>query len=47
MNITWGTYINNIGHNDFPGCFRCHDDLHKTKDGKAIGQDCELCHKMR
>jgi formate-dependent nitrite reductase cytochrome c552 subunit len=47
MNITWGTYANNIGHMDFPGCFRCHDDSHKTKDGKTIGQDCELCHKIR
>ncbi len=47
MSITWGTYANNIGHMDFPGCFRCHDDNHKTKDGKAIGQDCELCHKIR
>ncbi len=47
MNVTWGTYPNNIGHMDFPGCFRCHDDSHKTKDGKTIGQDCELCHKIR
>jgi hypothetical protein len=47
MNITWGVYANNIGHMDFPGCFRCHDDNHKSKDGKAIGQDCELCHKIR
>lgn len=47
MNITWGTYPNNIGHMDFPGCFRCHDDSHKAKDGKVISQDCELCHKMR
>jgi nitrate/TMAO reductase-like tetraheme cytochrome c subunit len=47
MKITWGNYANNIGHMDFPGCFRCHDDSHKTKDGRAIGQDCELCHKMR
>ncbi len=47
MAVTWGTYANNIGHMDFPGCFRCHDDSHKTKDGKAIGQDCELCHKIR
>ena len=47
MSITWGTYPNNIGHNDFPGCFRCHDESHKTKDGKTISQDCELCHKMR
>jgi hypothetical protein len=47
MNITWGTYANNIGHMDFPGCFRCHDDSHKTKDGKTIGQDCTLCHSMQ
>jgi hypothetical protein len=46
MNVTFGTYPNNIGHTDFPGCFRCHDDNHKSKEGKAIGQDCESCHKI-
>jgi nitrate/TMAO reductase-like tetraheme cytochrome c subunit len=46
MNVTFGTYPNNIGHMDFPGCFRCHDDNHKSKEGKAIGQDCESCHKI-
>ena len=45
MNVTWGTYLNNIGHMDSPGCFRCHDDNHKTKDGKTIGQDCSFCHE--
>ena len=25
MKVGWGTYPNNIGHEDFPGCFRCHD----------------------
>jgi NapC/NirT cytochrome c family protein len=44
MNVSFGTYPNNIGHMDFPGCFRCHDDTHKTKDGKKIGQDCDSCH---
>ena len=44
MKVTWGTYPNNIGHMDTPGCFRCHDEEHKTKDGRAIGQDCALCH---
>jgi hypothetical protein len=44
MNVTWGTYPNHIGHLDSTGCFRCHDDGHKTKDGRAIGQDCTLCH---
>jgi hypothetical protein len=46
MNVSWGTYANNIGHTDFPGCFRCHDENHSTKDGKTIPQDCELCHQM-
>jgi len=46
MNIAFGTYANNIGHMDFPGCFRCHDDNHKSKEGKAIGQDCETCHSI-
>jgi hypothetical protein len=45
MNVGWGTYPNNIGHMDFPGCFRCHDDSHKADDGSVISQDCEGCHK--
>ncbi|TAK17118.1 MAG: cytochrome C [Acidobacteria bacterium] len=47
MNVTFGTYPNNIGHTDFPGCFRCHDDTHKSKEGKVIRQDCELCHAIK
>jgi hypothetical protein len=46
MNVRFGTYLNNIGHMDSPGCFRCHDDNHKTKDGKAIGQECDTCHTI-
>jgi Cytochrome c7 and related cytochrome c len=46
MKVTFGSYPSNIGHIDFPGCFRCHDDEHKTKEGKAIGQDCETCHAI-
>jgi hypothetical protein len=46
MNVQFGTYPNNIGHMDFPGCFRCHDDNHRSKDGKKIGQDCETCHSI-
>ena len=44
MKVTWGTYPDNIGHIDAPGCFRCHDEEKKTKDGRVIGQDCGLCH---
>jgi hypothetical protein len=46
MKVTWGTYPNHISHIDSPGCFRCHDDEHRTPDGKVISQDCELCHKQ-
>jgi hypothetical protein len=47
MNVRFGTYPNNIGHIDFPGCFRCHDDNHRSKDGKKIGQDCDTCHDIQ
>lgn len=46
MKLTWGTYINNIGHSDFPGCFRCHDDQHEAPGGKKLGQDCNSCHQL-
>jgi len=45
MKVTWGTYPNNLGHTDFPGCFRCHDGSHATGDGKSITQDCSTCHE--
>jgi hypothetical protein len=44
LKVTWGTYSNNLGHTDFPGCFRCHDGSHATADGKTITQDCNACH---
>lgn len=46
MRITWGSYPNNLGHTDFPGCFRCHDGSHVSKDKKAITQDCASCHNV-
>jgi formate-dependent nitrite reductase cytochrome c552 subunit len=46
LKVSWGTYPNNLGHTDFPGCFRCHDGAHATKDGKSIPQDCDSCHQM-
>jgi hypothetical protein len=46
MNVTWGTYANNLGHTDFPGCFRCHDDSHANAAGKTITQDCNSCHHL-
>ena len=46
MNISWGTYLNHLGHEDSPGCFRCHNDEHETEDGLVISQDCETCHVL-
>jgi NapC/NirT cytochrome c family protein len=45
LKVTWGTYPNNLGHTDFPGCFRCHDGSHETAGGKIITQDCNTCHE--
>ena len=45
LKVGWGTYPNNLGHEAFPGCFRCHDDQHKAADGKTITQDCGVCHE--
>jgi len=45
LKVGWGTYPNNLGHIDSPGCFRCHDGDHASADGKAaITQDCSACH---
>ncbi|MES2390381.1 MAG: NapC/NirT family cytochrome c [Acidobacteriota bacterium] len=46
MKVTWGSHPNNIGHNDYPGCFRCHDGSHNTKAGKSITNDCATCHNL-
>lgn len=46
MKITWGAYPSFLGHTAATGCFRCHDDAHKTADGRTIPQDCALCHSL-
>ena len=46
MNVTWGKYPVNIGHTDFPGCWRCHDGGHTAANGEAINGDCGACHSL-
>jgi nitrate/TMAO reductase-like tetraheme cytochrome c subunit len=53
MKVTWGTHPNNIGHNgtghnDYAGCYRCHDGDHSTKGSKVktIPNDCDVCHNL-
>jgi nitrate/TMAO reductase-like tetraheme cytochrome c subunit len=45
LKVTWGTYPNNLGHTDDPGCFRCHDESHLAAGKKTLSQDCSLCHQ--
>ncbi len=45
MNTNWDTHPSHIGHQEFPGCWRCHDDELQTADGENyIPQDCDNCH---
>jgi hypothetical protein len=46
MRVTWGSHPNNLGHNDSPGCFRCHDGSHTSGDGQTITNDCSACHQV-
>jgi hypothetical protein len=44
--LNWGTHSNNIGHEDSPGCFRCHGGKHFNDQDEAIRLECNLCHSI-
>jgi hypothetical protein len=48
MHVDWRAYPVNIGHKNWPGCFRCHDGAHKTADKKKTipASDCNTCHTI-
>ncbi len=46
MRVRWGSHPNNLGHEDFPGCFRCHGGDHSAADGSSINSDCDACHTI-
>ncbi|MBI2175031.1 MAG: hypothetical protein HYU33_07525 [Candidatus Omnitrophica bacterium] len=46
MRVDWRSYPNHIGHLQAQGCFRCHDGLHKNREGRAITNDCNACHTI-
>jgi len=46
MKVRWDAYPNNIGHLEFDGCFRCHNDLHTAENGDVISKDCNICHTI-
>jgi len=47
MRVDWNSYVDNLDHQDAPGCFRCHGKLVATDDDThraAIDADCQACH---
>ncbi|MEK7779979.1 MAG: cytochrome C, partial [Verrucomicrobiota bacterium] len=48
MKADWRAYPENIGHKDWPGCFRCHDERHLAVGSKKKipASDCQSCHTI-
>jgi len=46
MKVRWDVYADNIGHLLSSGCYRCHDGLHTSADGKTITKECRSCHTI-
>ncbi|MBI2831570.1 MAG: NapC/NirT family cytochrome c [Chloroflexi bacterium] len=47
MKVTWKSYLSNAGHQESPGCLRCHGKLTATsgpQKGTPVGINCESCH---
>lgn len=44
--VDWSTHPDNLGHQDSPGCFRCHDGKHLTAEEEAIRLECNVCHAI-
>lgn len=48
MRADWSKYPDNIGHLDYTGCFRCHDDKHVSTDAARPmpATACDSCHTI-
>jgi len=46
MGVRWDLYLDNIGHLNSKGCYRCHAGNHQTEDGKTITRECNACHTI-
>jgi nitrate/TMAO reductase-like tetraheme cytochrome c subunit len=44
MMVTWETYPSQLGHQESPGCFRCHGKLTAREGSAVIDANCTLCH---
>ena len=46
QHVDWDSHYNNIGHEDSPGCFRCHDGKHMNQAQEAVRLECNVCHSI-
>ena len=46
MNVWWNTYLDHIGHENSPGCLRCHNKKLRTAERVQISSDCDNCHTV-
>jgi hypothetical protein len=46
MKVNWATYPHDIGHRNWPGCFRCHDGHHVSQSSKVLTRSCTVCHTI-
>lgn len=46
MKTDWRAHPDNIGHKDYPGCFRCHDGQHLNAQQQSIRLECNICHNI-
>lgn len=44
MRADWSAHVDNIGHRDSPGCFRCHNYEMESEEGDTIFRSCTTCH---
>ncbi|MCU4157315.1 NapC/NirT family cytochrome c [Carboxylicivirga sp. A043] len=46
MKASWDVYSDHIGHVEYNGCFRCHNDTHMSSTNDKITRDCNACHTI-
>ena len=44
--VTWEDFPDHSGHEEFAGCFRCHNGKHQSQDGETIRLHCNICHSV-
>jgi hypothetical protein len=44
--VSWRSFLDHGGHENSPGCFRCHSGKHVSAEGTPIPVNCTLCHAI-